>query len=365
MAQLTSQPIAARLDLGERVIPRGTINMKKKAIVAVTLCVVMLICVSCASQTPSHPPNNQPTQKVSPQQSPTSTPGGVAEMNHIPTYEIKRDVFYEFIENPSLAVLQQAERGTHSSVLMKSDTAGIILRESHGVEPPRVYEHKSGALRLLNNNLFIVHESLLDFFCNRKVLEEFLHRNGVEGEVSEFALLAHISTPLTVWMVINQENYFITLDDESNDYADWDKTTYTYRLYTHSKYLNKFGMKDGQLFVNGVDITGENYVKFHFEYAEVPILPIIYALGAVVVETDGIYHITYNGEDFIYDPEGDLFQRGDDAQSNALQPVGGGYRFRTFVDGVPIMDSFSVRSVLRLLGAGIAVNHETLRIDVF
>jgi len=164
---------------------------------------------------------------------------GGETMNGVAEYGICEKAFYSFIKTPSIDILLQ-DKEVIICVFSKSTTsAGIIKRETIGGDSNRVDEFHSGFFRL-GDDLTPVHESLLDFAGDKEEIMKYLNQNGVTGQIENLAVIATPRIPVVIWVQVDQENYFITIDDQYDIdvLPNIHKTTYVYRFYTHTAYLD-------------------------------------------------------------------------------------------------------------------------------
>lgn len=287
------------------------------------------------------------------------------ESNGVVVYSISRTVYNQFLECPSKEILDQKESDTMISIYKKSDTSeGNIRREIISKNPVQVDESKGGTMRIGSMPVYV---SLVDFIGDKENIKKFLSQNDVVGEIKNVAMLEDQNIPVTIWLQVNQENFFITIDEKFEDYSNNPNTNeYVYRLYTYLEYRNKFGIKDGKLKVNDKDITEGNYVKFQYYGVYIPFRAIMENLGAKVDwDADrNVVLLTCNDKEYILETN-NVFSLVEVGESwNILTPPpGGSYCFEMIDDRIN-MDDFTMQAVVGLMGAKINIDYENLTVEV-
>ena len=278
---------------------------------------------------------------------------GSKTMNCFVSFDVKKDIFYAFMENPSMDVLLHGE-GTSIGIFSNSSNGTIQFEGISGSEINSV-EAPAGVFRLGDSTP--VHESLLDFAGDNAEVAKYLIQHDVMGGIENLAVISLPSIPVVIWVQVGQENYFITLDDQYyEDCIDIHKTTYVYRLYTQEEYVNKFGMKTGSLFVNGKEVTVKNPIKIYFDYAELPLTTVLENLGGNVKwQNDNIATISFKGKKYKLDMEKISVIKVGRKLDNLIMPITGGYRFYETVDRELILDSNMIQQVLKQMGAEISI----------
>lgn len=287
------------------------------------------------------------------------------ERGDIMVYSFEYDVFQEFINKPSLEILEQQGNSTMISIFTNINSSeGRIKREIINKEPIQVDETNGGELKIGN---LPIYSSLIDFTHNKESLKKVLTENGVVGEIENVTILDIRNMAVTIWLEVNQEDYFITVDERYDDYAARsDKSEYVYRLYSYFDYYNKFGVKDGNLFVNGENITGDNYVKVHYSGAYLPFRAVMESLGAKVnwdPERNAVL-LSYNDKKYVFKPDNlSLVEMG--TTTNILMtPPGGAYYYCKIIDDKTIINHYAMQAIVRLMGAKINIDYNNLIVEI-
>lgn len=187
----------------------------------------------------------QPTAVQSTSYSSATDQGGSNAMNKIIVYEIiKQDVYYQFIRSPSDDILNQQGNGNlESSISITS--AGSIKRETVSPNPGIIQEYDEGILRIGSASGLPVYKSLINFAGNTTEIKKYLAQNGVTANIKSVAIISGVQNKSTIWIKANQEDYFITINEQPEDYINNPHSdTYVYRLYNHSSYLEKSESKN-------------------------------------------------------------------------------------------------------------------------
>jgi len=273
---------------------------------------------------------------------------------------IAREVFYEFIRNPKQSLLEQEGNETDTYMFSESiDYPGKIRYEILSSDTVEIYDNHDEInipyLHITINNI------LLNFVGNKNEIGKYLKQNGITGNIESIIILAvYDYSPRTIWVEVDQENYFITIDEMYNI----NEETNVYRIYNHSEYYEKFKVKDGKLIVNGKDITSDNYIKIHYRYAEFPLVETIKALGAKVEwQSKTTALVTYNNKKYIIDTiEYSFAEIG--SIDNIIETPPGGYSFYQVIGDDFILDSDLMKYVVNYMGANINIDYENLTITI-
>jgi len=155
----------------------------------------------------------------------TANPGGNQGMNEITIYDLSRDIYYRFIENPSKNILE--EEGIASFVY--PEQGEVFFRDTRSP--------------------FRVNSALIDFAGDMIELKKYLAQNSIIGDIKNTALVHTAKTPMTIWEETDQGNFFISVDEVPPDLNslpygpnDWhaEHYSYVYSFYTQSEFLEKF-----------------------------------------------------------------------------------------------------------------------------
>ena len=266
-------------------------------------------------------------------------------------YKIEQDIYYQFIKNPQKSILDKQDNGTEVYVISRSIIyPGKFSLEKLNSTAVELYDDENEYIAWEYLNGLILYDSFMDFIGNTTKMEIYLKENGIIGNVKNIALVETLQSPSTIWVVVDQENYFITINEKSDDSNNVDEKTYFYRIYNHSDYYEKFRMKDTKLIVKDKDISDGNYVKTNGVYVYVSLNAIIEQLGGKVELYDnksGVF-ITYNNKKYIFDMYDEIDPK--DIESDYIfiyNGVSGGYTFFEIIDGEVIVDSSVLRAAIQ------------------
>ena len=297
----------------------------------------------------------------------TAIPSSYETEDSVIEYYLKKSAYYEFFEAPSKDILRQREnvkKVSAFSILTVGE--GLIRREIISEDPVIVIEEPEGLLRM--GYYLPVYRSLISFVSNNLEMEQYLFSNGITGDVESVAIVYTEGTPVTIWVMVSQKNYFITINEKQEDIkgGGFDETSYVYRLYSHSDYLEKIEYKDAKLIVNGKDISSGNHARLNQFHEDLPFTAILQALGAKVTwEDKRIATITYEGIDYIFDIEDYSFYRVG-GQKNLFLMTYGGYNHYQIIENELMVNANVILSVTHGidLDLEIRVDREALVISI-
>ena len=231
-------------------------------------------------------------------------------------YGITRDSFYLFMQSPSseflataanYVVRYSASPGTKSTgttgrtkstgttgTIVEDQTLGSVAYEyvdtgHHGVRP-------SGQAR--EGNL-IIYRSLISLIDQPVYLREKMNCLAADETILETALVYCSGYPYTIFVKTDKNNYFLTIDDvvlghESSE--DKPEGTYTVSVYTQEEFCNMFLPRSATLVVKGQIIPCGDLVKLHYNYADLPLVIVLKAIGAEIIWQDEIVAQVVIGE---------------------------------------------------------------------
>lgn len=258
-------------------------------------------------------------------------------------YSFEFDVFQDFIENPAKSIVEDKERIEET----------IIKQEEVSKE-------------IVNIGSLIVDQSLIEFVGNLDEVEKKLEDLNLKSNVDSAVIVNIPQMPITIWARSNENDFFITIDEQYQDSIREDKSKYVYRAYTYQDYYNKFGNKDGRLFVNERDITDGNLVKLNYSGAFLPVRAVLEHLGAEV-EWNSLSRniiIRFNEEEYILIPDNLLLTEKGMSSNLLLTPPGGSYYYCKIIGNRTIMNNDAMQVLVRLLGASIDVDYDNLTIKI-
>jgi len=334
-----------------------------KGFVGLSICVILCVMTGCGAHIIATTALSRLDTKV---------PGGGSIINKVKVYELGRDIYYQFIENPSYDILDRQGSKTGVSIYSLSTTsAGLIEVETISYRPGSIYEYGEGMLRIGSASGLAVYGSLIDFAGNKTEIKKYLAQKGVTASIESVCVISGLQITDTIWVKTDKGNYFITIDEKQEDYInDPQKTTYVYRFYTQTEYCQKFSPKNCTLIINGKDITSGNYEKLYYNYADLPMTAIMKALGAKVEwQNKTTALITCGDKKYILNTtKCTLFDVGkpqdDDLKYNIITVFPGGYRFYKVVGDEFVLDSSTMGRVVALMGAKINIDYEKAVITI-
>jgi hypothetical protein len=199
-------------------------------------------------------------------------------MTRITLYDVRRDVFNEFLDNPSRAIL---ERDTEDIVAISYPE---LISDSYVWSAHRLH----------------VNSKLIAFAGSPQALESFLTENGIVATVKDSALLfTRIHIPVAIWVNTDGGDYFIAIKeippaprsepifvrDSANEWYE-----HSYTLFCQADFCDQYRIpietpaENLTLIVLGNDITEGHYVGLNYEYryAELPFFAVLEAVGATI-----------------------------------------------------------------------------------
>ena len=177
-------------------------------------------------------------------------------------------------------------------------------------------------------------------FAKPESLKQYLTENNIDGEIRDVAIINMESMAATIWVQVDDRDYFITIDELFSDYINDeykyrdDPSAYVYRLYTYEEYYNRFSAKDASLIIDSKDVSSGNYVKKHNSSFYVPFRVVMEKLGAKVDwdTENGNVILTIKGNKYIFNHKTlDFKAEGSDRQI-IYMPPGGAYYYAEIID---------------------------------
>lgn len=240
-------------------------------------------------------------------------------------YKVTEDVFERFIENVDINILE------NESVNMYT------------------YSETDPWYITWNANRFLVDDLLMDFVCEHSMVEEYLSANGIIETVEALAVFEAPYVPITICVKTNSNNYFITINEELKD------KSYTYRMYDDISYYEKYSGKEADLIINGDKINAD-YVSVYYNYACIPLVPVIKSFGADVTwQSDTNAEILINGESYYLDITVPTLYKQGEKNNNLLYCIDGGPTIIFDSNKELIVDQYVLRSVLYDLGEDVII----------
>ena len=113
----------------------------------------------------------------------------------------------------------------------------------------------------------------LELYNDHAVMERYLLSRGVSCTVTKVAFFESLIAPFTLYVeTADGTLYFIGVEDHTD--------SYTYTLYTEKEYVGSFLEKPIKIVINGKELQSEFTFCRYGEYAEIPFIATMDALGA-------------------------------------------------------------------------------------
>lgn len=192
----------------------------------------------------------------------------------ITIYRIKRDVFNCFMK-----------RQLHT-----------ILKDE--CESKNIYPNDGKWFSTMDITRIEIDDTLISFVSNKDKIKEYLSSNGVNDVVDNMAMFDAPCCPLTLWLSAGGRSYFVTIGEETTHFPP-----YVYRFYSCEEYIEKYGCKKGEIYLNGKLTETEIDPDVYYKYADVPLLSILSNLGAELEYKENKVDIKINGGKYILDLE--------------------------------------------------------------
>lgn len=230
-------------------------------------------------------------------------------------YSISREVFLAFIENPSIEMLNEKNRGVHSYPSEGEYMIDITMR-------------------------YTIDEAL-NSFVNKESIQAYLSDNGYDVVVEDIAMFWEGNNNKSIWIDAVEQDFYITVGwDYSNDKR-------VYEIYTADKYKDEFSRIEGKVIVNGTDLTGNSTAFIYHDYAEVPLLASLECYGAEIISNNGdIAELKLNGETYYLDLTQRKLYRDGEKRSNLLLQVDGGISYYYVLGNDMMVDDTIFRYII-------------------
>lgn len=249
-------------------------------------------------------------------------------------YKISRDVFDCFLNNQFHSILKENCESEH-----------IYPADGEWYETSNIYR-------------IPINDSLIQFFGDVEQLNAYLNDNGVNGVIKNMAMFDAPKTPLTLWLCVNDVVCYITINETPFE------PYYSYNLYSHNDYVEKFGQKAGSLYVNGVIVETQYAPKIYYNYADVPLLCVLDGLGANIKQYNGKYFIKVNEESYVLNIDELTLYKRFKINKNLLTQVNGGRVFVYLVEDELMVDTATLHSILYNMGFEfeLSINNDCIKI---
>lgn len=278
------------------------------------------------------------------------------------------DDFKEFMYEPNTEFYSNKEDNLICS---------LSLAENENDAPVKVrYYGKSDDVFIddpcIRFSWFLLYVMHVRFACNENnQLLNFLASNVVTGECQAKAIIQTPGIPTTLWVVSEQENYFITIDDDENDFhsinvnASHDDGQCVYRFYTYDQYYDKYvKIRKAYLEIEGEDCSEKcNATVSNDKWVFFQLRPAMEQLGVQVLwyEPKEIC-LLIKGEKFcILDPDnfGELYYVDENMKLRGTGSLGGGIPklYYKILDGTTIVNSEMFGYIARQMGIDLSFHY--------
>lgn len=296
---------------------------------------LLLICVMTTTLFFFGCSTNIPTETATSKTDDRTITEGETENTEVPKEEsieiigISREVFLDFISNPSSEILRD-------TTLLKRQYVSSGENYSRG------------------SKLFSVQPSLIEFL--KKVnMKTYLEEQGIHTNVKEVLLIDSPRVPMFVWIEADSFCGFVTVEDcwIENNYA----THYVYQFYTQEEFYTEYNDILARVTVNAGPCEKFAQAVLYHDYADFPVLEVLELMGATVTQkSENLADVQYNGKEYAFDSNA-FSMREKNSGKDAVMPMSG----RTFVykkDGVLMVDSHTLSSLLLELGTPITYAYD-------
>ena len=255
---------------------------------------------------------NTETSDTQPEPNPT-------DENSIVVIKMSRDVFLDFISNPSSQAIEDMGKDVRKNV-------------------------SAGDIYIRGSVLFPIEQSVANLL-KKENLKTYLEQQEIYTDVKEAFLLDAENVPMLIWIDADNFQGFITINELSGE--GHGETPYIYRLYTKEAFFDKFSGIAAAVMIKNSQTYGKfgSAVLYH-NYADVPLLETLRLLGATIVEkNENLAEILYKGNTYELDAEYLLLcPKG--SSRDMLRPLPGGRVFHYKNEGVVMVDSGTMSGVL-------------------
>lgn len=286
-------------------------------------------------------------------------------------YSLDKNIFRDFMANPSIEILESKENNTDICVFTKSKSKeGYIRRKISGRKPEHIDEAVSGYMRIGSNFSLPVYTEFIEFISSKSNIQNIFADNNFNCKVNDYVIVEgrvpnSAKVPVIVWVTTDSGNYYITIN-EKPEFNKQLSTEFGYILYTQDAFLQKFGLRDGILRVNGKDITYGNYIKFENNGVYMPFRAIMETLGATI-KWDVIQNNTsvkYNNKEYVLEVNNRLSLIEVGTPENILMTPPGGSYYCDIIDDRIIMDANTMKAVIKLIGGTVNINYNNMVVEI-
>lgn len=234
-------------------------------------------------------------------------------------YDISREVFFEFIENPSIEILNTQNRGVHS--------------------------YPTEGDEIINGSMMFTIDQSFENFVNIESIQCFLSDNGYNAAVENVSIFVASSLSVCIWIETTEDDFVITVNESMDDW--FSDELYVYRLYTEEEFCDKFSREEGTAIVNGTELSSDSTVYIYHSYAEVPLLASLECYGAEIISNNGdIAELKLNGETYYLDLVSRNFYRDGEERDNLFHQVDGGVSYYYVLGNDMMVDDIVFRYII-------------------
>lgn len=192
-----------------------------------------------------------------------------------------------------------------------------ILKDEY--ESKNIYPKDGKWFSTMDATRIEINDNLISFVSNKDKIKEYLSSNGVTDDVDNMAMFDASGCPLTLWLSAGGRSYFVTIGEETTQIPP-----YEYKFYSGEEYVEKYGRKKGEIYLNGKLIETEIVPDVYYKYADVPLLCVLKNLGAEIEYEENMVNIKINGGKYILDLEDmSLYNKHNKDKGNLLHINGG------------------------------------------
>ncbi len=266
-------------------------------------------------------------------------------------YMLEREDYYNFTSNPSQTFLDK--KGDVIVMYSKSGKCEYPQTNKNG-------EWLEGISRLGVNPPMMLFKTLIDFADGSEPLNDYLDKNGIKEKSLRTAIIYSSAYPITIWLQTDKNSYLLTIDDV-DDYGE-----YTYSFYTLKDFKEKYSPRKATLLVNGKDISKSSHVMLHYDYADLPLVATLKALGAEVTwKSETKATIKINEIKYTLDlSDCSLTYSKNGQKIDCIFAFPGGTRFTEVRSQELIIDSRTFRHALIKMGYDIKIDYQNCKIEV-
>lgn len=201
------------------------------------------------------------------------------------------------------------------------------------------------------NTLFPINKEFNDFVTEESIMQTYLCGNGVTDNIEQIVVFEAAHIPLSILVKCNNGMFFVTVNEEPTDAQN------TFRFYTQKDYDKKYSKKTGALFVNGKDILNGKKTDIYFDYADIPLVKTLEALGGHICKSDvSNTVISVNGNEYILNNEKKQMYNVKNNDVNLLSSfTGGGPYYMYILEGELYVDSSVFMAICSQIGIKVRI----------